>query len=260
MLAGPEGIRWGLMVQTALFVIAGIHVLALACSDTFRQRDAGSLLLMLWILGTFVFTSFLNWSTNARTVLPMVPAAGILVGRRLERMSDSAGNCSSLLMSVPLIASACLALAVSWADFSLASCQRSAATEVMRALRDCTRPVWFQGHWGFQYYMEAHNCRPVDLRNSRIEQGDVVVVPSNNANVAELAKDWFHLVERTRCRPFSWLGTVQKNLGAGFYSDRWGPLPFAVGRVQPEEYRVFLAGAYEDPAAAVREFRAECLR
>ena len=29
-------------------------------------------------------------------------------------------------------------------------------------------------------------------------------------------------------------------LGAGFYSDKWGPLPFIIGPVGPEKYRDFI--------------------
>ena len=39
------------------------------------RRDA--LLLALWILGTCVFAALLNWTTNGRSILPLVPAAAI---------------------------------------------------------------------------------------------------------------------------------------------------------------------------------------
>jgi len=32
------------------------------------------------------------------------------------------------------------------------------------------------------------------------------------------------------------LATLSPRLGAGFYVDEWGPLPFAFGRVPPERY------------------------
>ena len=57
-------------VQLTLFIAAGFSVLALAVADAWKQKDAGSLLLMLWVAGTFTFTGFLNWAINARSVLP----------------------------------------------------------------------------------------------------------------------------------------------------------------------------------------------
>jgi 4-amino-4-deoxy-L-arabinose transferase-like glycosyltransferase len=251
----PEGIRWGLVLQMALWVAAGLHLLGLAATDALERRDAGALLLFLWIFGTFAFTSFLNWTTNARTVLPMIPAAGILVARRLDRQAGTGVLGTRWREFLPLIPAACLALTVTWADFSLATCQRRAVSAISGELRGYPGTVWFQGHWGFQYYMELDGARAVDFSRPAIQEDDVVVVPSNNANLADLAPQWFHPVAKHRCVPISWLGLMQKRLGAGFYSDRWGPLPFAFGHVDPDEYTVFIAGPFANPPDALKHFR-----
>ncbi len=71
-------------IQLILFIAGGISTLALAIADYRRERDADSLLLLLWVVGTFWFTAYLNWTVNARSILPMVPAIGILLARRLR--------------------------------------------------------------------------------------------------------------------------------------------------------------------------------
>jgi hypothetical protein len=250
-----QEINWALAVQLAVAVAAGVHLLILASADLAEQRDSFSLLLFLWIAGTFVFTTFLNWSTNGRTVLPMVPAAGILVMRRLDSMSRDWSQRPEWVAVVPLIPAACLALIVAWADYSLAGCQRTAATSIQRGLKGYAHAVWFQGHWGFQYYMEALGAKAIDFSRPQIEEGDVVVVPFNNTNKAALAPDTFHLAATIQCMPLGFVSTVQKSLGAGFYSDRWGPLPFAAGRVMPEKFDVFLAGRFDKPEDAVKRFQ-----
>ena len=58
----------GVGIQVTIFIAAGFSVMALAAADAWKRRDAGSLLLMLWVIGTFIFTGFLNWSINARSV------------------------------------------------------------------------------------------------------------------------------------------------------------------------------------------------
>ncbi len=73
-------------VQLTLFIVAGVSVMALAAADVWKRRDADSLLLMLWVLGTFIFTGFVNWTINARSVLPLIPAAGILLARRVDAL------------------------------------------------------------------------------------------------------------------------------------------------------------------------------
>src|SRR5437588_3234677 len=72
-------------IQLVLFIAGGISVLALAISDYRRERDPDSLFLLLWVVGSFWFTAYLNWTVNVRSVLPMIPAVGILLARRLEK-------------------------------------------------------------------------------------------------------------------------------------------------------------------------------
>ncbi|MBI5570088.1 MAG: glycosyltransferase family 39 protein [Desulfomonile tiedjei] len=246
------GIRWGVTLELALFTTAGLHVLLLAGTDLWKRRDPAALLLFLWIFGTFTFTTFLNWSTNARTVLPMVPALGILVVRRLDEVLE--GDVTDRLGSVfyPMIPAAVLALSVTWADFSLAESQRLAARSILADYKGYNHTIWFQGHWGFQYYMEAGGAKPLDFRSPVFEEGDLMVVPSNNSNLSALTPDMFRLTDTRSVMPFRWIGTVQKHLGAGFYSDRWGPLPFAFGSVKPETYEIFVVGRYAEPNAEAR--------
>ena len=251
-LRETAGIRWGVTIELALFITAGMHVLFLTGADLRKRRDPAALLLFLWIFGTFTFTTYLNWSTNARTVLPMVPALGILVARRLDAVWE--GSVPSRLGSVfyPMIPAAVLALSVTWADFSLAESQRFAARSILADYKGYNHTIWFQGHWGFQYYMEAGGAKPLDVRRPVVEVGDLMVVPSNNSNISTLPPDMFRLTDTRTAMPFRWIGTVQKHLGAGFYSDRWGPLPFAFGWVKPEAYEIFVVGTFGGPSAEAK--------
>jgi len=87
-LRNSYGIRWGLIIHLSLFVLAGILILILAAADLWENRNAKSLLLFLWVFGTFLFASYVNWTMSARNILPMTPAVGILVMRRFKgRMS-----------------------------------------------------------------------------------------------------------------------------------------------------------------------------
>lgn len=96
--------------------------------------------------------------------------------------------------------------------------------------------LWFEGHWGFQHYMEARGAQPLDWRRSRLARGDRVAIPIDNANVVALPADAVvhRAVSDVPVLPF--LATLSPRLRAGFYLDAWGPLPFAFGRVPPERY------------------------
>jgi hypothetical protein len=42
-----------------------------------------------------------------------------------------------------------------------------------------------------------------------------------------------------KLQPLRWVAVMQKKMGAGFYSDLWGPCPFLFGTVPPEQYEIW---------------------
>src|ERR1051326_8475065 len=58
-------------VQFTIFVAAGIGVFVLAAWDIWTFRDGNAILIALWIAGTAVFSAYLNWTVNARSLLPL---------------------------------------------------------------------------------------------------------------------------------------------------------------------------------------------
>jgi hypothetical protein len=233
------GIRWELVGHIALFVLAGISLLALAVCDFLQRKDADSLLLLLWVGGTFAFASFLNWTVNGRSLLPIAPAAGLLVMRRLEQRAEYRGSVGYWRVSWPLVLGLVAAMLVTSADKGLANSARDAAEAVHEQYATESGTLWFLGHWGFQYYMESKGGQPIDVIRSRIAPGDIVVVPQNNTNLFPLPQDKVLLVDEFEFFPSRWVGTMSSGLGSGFYADLWGPLPWVIGTVPGERYRVF---------------------
>lgn len=230
--------RWLAAVQLGLFTATGAFILVLAMTDWMRRRTPDALLLGLWIAGTFLFASFLNWSTNGRSILPMVPAVAILVVRRLDARGTSQPPRTARL--IPHFAvSLALALAVALADFRIANASRTAAAEIWQRCRSAGGSVWFQGHWGFQYYMEGLGAKPTDARKSVVGASDLVVVPRNNSNIFNLPKEEFRIQSTLEFRSSTWMSTLNDKIGAGFYSDIWGPLPYAFGAVPPERFDIY---------------------
>src|SRR3954447_18763881 len=69
----------GIQLTVAIFI--GIVVFFLAAAEFREWRNSDSLFLGLWLIGTFMFAGFVNWSVNGRSVIPLIPAAGILLAR-----------------------------------------------------------------------------------------------------------------------------------------------------------------------------------
>lgn len=241
-LYDEKGIKWTSIVQCTLFIVAGVHIIVLAVDNALRNKDALSLMLFLWVIGTFIYLSLINWTISTRTVLPMAPAVGILLAQRFDQWKSRDLEKNLIWRATFLLfLGAIAALLVSWADYSLANCQRTAAQNIYSNFKDSKNTLWFQGHWGFQYYMEAAGGKPLDFKNSSIKHGDIVIIPVNNTNKKRLSNDDFQYVKSLQIMPSQWIGTMQSSTGAGFYAAGIGPLPFSIGRIHPEEYLLYSA-------------------
>jgi 4-amino-4-deoxy-L-arabinose transferase-like glycosyltransferase len=234
-------VRWDILLQFGLMSLGGVCIIWLAVEDLYKCRDCKSLLLFLWVLGTFFFAGFVNWTINGRSILPMAPAVGILLGRTIDRQGKTARRMAGWRVGWPLIPAVIIALSVCWADYTLAGTARQAAKKIHETYKN-RQPVvvWFQGHWGFQYYMEGYNGRATDFNSSMPAIGDVIVVPMNNTHMRSLLEDRTFLVQVLNFIPCRWLSTMNEPTGAGFYSSVRRPLPFAFGRVPVEEYYIFV--------------------
>ena len=236
-MPAADDARWLVSAQIGLWTAGGVGVVALAAMDLYRHRDADSLLLFLWILGTCSFAGFVNWTTNARSILPMVAPAGILVARRLESMALVPRSAASRGRAVlaPLTTAAIVSLAAVWGDYSLAGAQRAGAAIVRAQYWPKNGTVWFQGHWGFQFYMERLGAKPLRAPTTPIADGDLIVTPTTASGRMAMPSEWT-IPRATIDLPSSrWVSTMNGYVGAGFYADEFGPLPFAVGFVPDEQ-------------------------
>ncbi|HEV2842423.1 MAG TPA: glycosyltransferase family 39 protein [Chthoniobacterales bacterium] len=226
--------RPGITLLWTLFILGGVAVLTLPVLECRRNRDPDALLLLLWVWGTFVFC-ILNWTINGRSILPMAPALAILLLRRIEFVGISA----RLPLNCLLGAAALFSLLVSRADYRLADSVRAAATEIRSQFRTpSSTTVWFQGHWGFQYYAQTSGFRAFDSTNPQTRPGDLMILPFNNTNLKPIPENTFERIAIIEMPVSPWITTMGRAVGAGFYTDIVGPLPFAFGAVPPEKYYV----------------------
>jgi len=237
-LHGAGGTRWDAIVQVALFATLGLAPLALACSDIWTRRSADSLLLALWVLGTLVFTGVLNWSINGRSLLPLAPAVAILIVRRLADRGFTNISTRSWLRLWPLAPAVVLSAAIVHADAAFAANSRTAVRVLQEQLGGHGASLWFQGHWGFQYYMEETGARPLDKRRPGLSPDDYLISPTANTNISAIPLSLFAPAGDVTIEPSGWISTMQIDLGAGFYSDGYGPLPFYFGPGLPQVFVV----------------------
>jgi len=228
----PHWTRIG--AQFAVHVAAGIFALGLVVADLRKRRDADSILLALWVLGTFSFAAFLNWTVNARSILPLLPAVAILLARRVDETRFASAWWSTGRLAIPLALSALISLSIARGDAALANSGRSMATFIHLQTQNRAGSVFFEGHWGFQYYMQQFRARPVEYDKFAFQTGDQVVIPENTTSTFPVPPQSVAAQQILQFDPRAYAATM--GLGAGFYSSVWGPLPFSFGRVPPESY------------------------
>jgi len=227
--------RIAVMIQFAFWIAAGAVVLALLADAWNARKDPQACLLGLWLAGTFLFAAFGNWTVNGRTILPMVPAVAILLARRWENLGRPGPTAVKLALAV----SGAFAFMVAQADFELALAARQCAENVIAKYGQGGGTVWFEGHWGFQYYMEKAGARPVDYNNFTPASSDILILPLHNTYTSEPPANTVTSREVLSVPVSAGATTWQPELGAGFYSSVSGPLPFGFGRVPAESLYIY---------------------
>jgi hypothetical protein len=230
--------QWGFVLQLVLLTAGGSHLLLLVGAEAWRRRDAVSLTLVLWVISGLFSIIVLNFMINARSFLLVVPAAAILLVRQLRPATGAFKR--EVWFLWPLVPAAVITLSLAVADYRVANSARTAAEQIAAQYKSPNHKLWFQGHWGFQYYMEKLGGQPMDVERSLLQPGDVVVVPFNNSNLTPLPPGSVGWVNDLQYSPGSWINlSVFVASGAGgFYSSILRPVPFAVGRVDPHVYCV----------------------
>lgn len=233
--------NWLRVLHLSLFVFTGCCIFSLVIKDLLKNKNSESVLLFCWIFSTFIFSVFINWTVNARTMLPMLPAVGIILLRTMSQNIDLNNRSFRLLLYLLLIPGIVLSLLVTNADMSYANCQRVFAEKFKEEYEGYSRKIWFQGHWGFQYYMEKNGAMPMNFSQSNVTKGDLLVIPRYNTNTKLPKADQFKFIAVKNIPSSKFLSTINPLLDAGFYTDKWGILPYSFGKVKPEEYLLFLA-------------------
>ena len=126
-------------------------------------------------------------------------------------------------------------MTVAWSDSTLASSARSAAREIAGSYGRGGESLLFQGHWGFQYYMEQAGATALDGRR-QYAKPYVMVMPENNMNLGPEVLLRGGTPQLLNYPTLSFVSDMNVNLGTGFYSSAFGALPYLFGAVPAERY------------------------
>lgn len=228
-----------LVIHVLLMVGAGLTVLALVVSDLKAHRDACSLLLALWVGGTFAFAGFLNWTIAGRSILPMVPAVALLVARGIERTSLLRGPRRWCADYGGVLFGIIVGLLGTWGNYEQSVTAYKAAHEVATKYLNEGNHLWFEGHWGFQFELQRLGAQPLNYEDVDFAKGDFVVIPAYNTNLWELSGGVASTREVIEIPHRAPIATMRGPLYAGFYASVVGRLPYILlGQISPDRYVV----------------------
>lgn len=227
-----------LIIQFCTFSLVGICVVMACAKEVSKGLNHDSIFLLLWFFGIFVFGCYLNWAINARSFILLVPVVGILLSRRLGEWNIKRGSLKNTTVYATIGVAGLISVATVYADYAWANTARTAAREITLKYGEQGR-IFFQGHWGFQFYMEKLGARPLNYLGPNIRLGDYIVVPINNTNLAKLDSR-FNPVEIMTFSPKSFIATMSPARSAGFYASVWGAVPYSFEKPREELYYIYM--------------------
>lgn len=217
------------------FIAGGAGLLLVAAMDLRRERDAESLLLFCWVFGVLLFNAVMNPFVAGRYLLPVVPAAAIIFARKTRSLSG--WRLHGMRASLVLVLATSLLAAT--ADYRYANSIRSVVGQITREWHDGSQQLFFQGHWGMQYYLEEAGGIAFDDRESQVLCGDLMVQPAFASSAGALDPGSYTREKLYQVMPMPWLSTFNRDLRAGFHSSVFGPLPFAFGAIPQDGVAVY---------------------
>jgi hypothetical protein len=243
---GAELARGGLhtqnsawLAQHALWLFGGLGLAWIAMRETMRRKDPVLWLLGVWLGLTFCFALCVNWTVNGRGLITIIPAVGLLLTRIQPDLRAWPRARVLAFLSPALL----LSLLVARADMDSARIARRSAEHIAREFKKINsdgRTLWFEGHWGFQYYMEKGGGRAVDMLESGLRPGDILAVPVENSNIRLPEREMISLVAKWLVPAPLPVSVMNTGTSAGYYASSWGGLPFVLGLRAADSFYIFM--------------------
>jgi len=173
---------------------------------------------------------------GAKYLLPGVPAAALLMVLHAARVRQRRYPLTvALLVAMGWICGALIVVG----DTTLASSQREAVDRLIAPRIHRGLTVWAGGQWAFLAYAEDAGARALGNTPPLPGPGDIIVV-SRLDYYGKLLRlpirlELLNTQTDRRCGVF----VLNRRFGAGFYSNRFGYLPFAIGCGEVNAYDLY---------------------
>jgi len=228
----------------------GATALIDALRDCWNSRDPDRLALGLWLIAALPVSIYVH--LPAKYLVISSPAIALLLILDSRSLSVPARRA---LLGGFIGFGTLLGLLILQADARLAAVGREAATRLIAPRTEAGRQVWYAGSWGFHWYAEAAGADALGADPEAPVPGDFIAYSSFRSGA--LGEDHIgHLVDKVADEGPA--GRVMDaGVGAGFYSDIYGYLPWSWGDGVIDQYELWRVMRKRPPGATRRAEAAE---
>jgi hypothetical protein len=190
--------------------------------------------LLVWLGAGLVALPYVHM--GAKYLLPGVPAAALLIVLHAARVRQRRFPLTvALLIALGWISGALIVIG----DTTLASSQRQAVSRMIAPRIQRGSTVWAGGQWAFLGYAEDAGAKALANTPPLPSPGDFIVVSRldyyGRLLRLPIRRELLHTQSDVRCGVF----VLNRRFGAGFYSIRFGYLPFALGCGEVNAYDLY---------------------
>jgi hypothetical protein len=190
--------------------------------------------LVVWLLAGLAVLPYAYMS--AKYLLPGVPAAALLIVLHGGRAQQPRYPLTvALLIALGWISGMFIIIG----DTALANSQRRVVDERIAPAVRRGRTVWAGGQWAFLYYAQLAGANALGNTPPLPQPGDAIVISRldyyGRFNEMPFQRDLVSTSIDERCGVF----VLNRKLSAGFFSNRFGFLPFALGCAEVNRYDIY---------------------
>jgi hypothetical protein len=194
-------------------------------------RDAA---LAIWLCAGLAALPYVQMS--AKYLLPGVPAAALLIVLHGARVRHPRYPLTiAILIALGWISGAAIIVG----DTTLADSQRRIVVERIAPAVKRGRTVWAGGQWAFLHYAQRAGAKPLGNTPPLPQSGDTVVISRldyyGRFKDMPFPRELVSTSVAERCGIF----VLNRQLAAGFFSNRFGSLPFSVGCAELNGYEFY---------------------
>jgi hypothetical protein len=219
----------------AQYAVPSAFGLCFVLAAAWLLRDVPfALPLGVWLCSGLIALPYVHMA--AKYLLPGVPAAALLIALHASRLRQPRGPLTlALLVALGWTAGALIVVG----DATLAGSARAAVNRMIVPRLHHGSNVWAGGQWSFLGYAEDSGAHALANTPPFPRSGDFIVVSRldyyGKLRSLPLHLELLNTETDRRCGVF----VLNRELAAGFYSIRFGYLPFAVGCGEVDAYDLY---------------------